>query len=41
MTSGFKNASGVDLDNIFSIRAGIDPSTNVTGYVTSDGLDLA
>lgn len=41
MTSGFKNSSRVDLDNIFSIRAGTDPSTNVTGYVTSDGLDFA
>jgi len=41
MASGFKNSSSVDLDNIFSIRAGTDPSTNVTGYVTSDGLDLA
>jgi len=41
MTSGFRNSSQIDLDNIFSLRASTDPSANVTGYVTSDGLDLA
>ena len=41
MTSGYKNSSQVDLDNIFSLRATVDPSANATGYVTSNGLDLA
>ena len=41
MTSGYKNSSQVDLDNIFSTRVATDPSANATGYVTSDGLDLA
>ncbi len=33
MTSGYKNSSQIDLDNIFSTRVTTDPSANATGYV--------
>ena len=33
MTGGYKNSSQIDLDNIFSLRATVDPSANATGYL--------
>ena len=39
--SGFKLATGADLDTVFQPRTATDPSAQYIGYTTSDGKSLS